>query len=277
MTAFLDLPPVIRGDNGEGSQPVFVVENLSVFYGSYQALADVSLTIRDQRITSLIGPSGCGKSTLLRALNRMNDIIPKAKTSGQILFRGQPLYGRGVDPVKVRRYIGMVFQKANPFSKSVYDNVAFGQRLLNRWQPKPELDELVEITLRRVGLWDEVKDKLKEQATNLSGGQQQRLCIARALAVTPQVLLLDEPCSALDPQSTRRIEDLLQELKEQVAIIIVTHNLMQATRISDETAFFHASEEVPGQRIGRLVEMGATAVVFGEPRDRRTADYIQGY
>lgn len=277
MTAFLDLPPVIGSGSGEGSQPVFVVDNLSVFYGQYQALADVSMTIRDRRITALIGSSGCGKSTLLRALNRMNDIIPKAKTTGQILFRGNPLYGRGVDPVKVRQYIGMVFQKANPFSKSVYDNVAFGQRILNRWQPKADLDERVEVTLRRVGLWNEVKDKLKTNAVNLSGGQQQRLCIARALAVNPQVLLLDEPCSALDPHSTRLIEDLLLELKENVAIIVVTHNLMQATRISDETAFFHVSEETPGQRIGRLVEMGSTSLIFNEPRDQRTSDYVQGY
>jgi phosphate transport system ATP-binding protein len=249
--------------------PAFAVRDLGLWYGRFQALDAINLTIPARRITAIIGPSGCGKSSFIRCLNRMNDLIPDARVEGQVLFDGMDINAPEVDPVEVRRRIGMVFQKPNPFPKSVYDNVAFGLRI-NGY--RRNLDELVEQALRRAALWDEVKDKLRQNAFTLSGGQQQRLCIARALAVEPEVLLLDEPCSALDPIATYRIEGLLTELKRDYTIVIVTHNLQQASRVSDFTAFLLAGED----RVGRLVEFGPTSQLFTNPRDRRTEDYITG-
>ncbi|MCL6498921.1 MAG: phosphate ABC transporter ATP-binding protein PstB [Firmicutes bacterium] len=243
------------------------MEYLRVWYGAQPALRGVTLDIPERRITAVIGPSGCGKSTLVRAINRMNELIPGVRTEGRVLFRGQDLYGEGVDPVEVRLRIGMVFQKPNPFPKSVYENVAFGLRLHRRLSRR-ELDERVERALRQAALWDEVKDDLhRKSGLELSGGQQQRLCIARALAVEPEVLLLDEPCSALDPISTARIEALMEELKRDYTLVIVTHNMQQAARVSDFTAFLLD---------GELVEFGPTEEVFTRPRDRRTEDYITG-
>lgn len=247
--------------------PVLRTEHLRVWYGAQPALRGVTLDVPERRITAVIGPSGCGKSTLVRAINRMNELIPGVRTEGRVLFRGQDLYGEGVDPVEVRLRIGMVFQKPNPFPKSVYENVAFGLRLHRRLSRR-ELDERVERALRQAALWDEVKDDLhRKSGLELSGGQQQRLCIARALAVEPEVLLLDEPCSALDPISTARIEALMEELKRDYTLVIVTHNMQQAARVSDFTAFLLD---------GELVEFGPTEEVFTRPRDRRTEDYITG-
>lgn len=243
------------------------VEDLRVWYGHKIALRGVTLDIPERRITAVIGPSGCGKSTLVRAINRMNELIPGVRTEGRVLFRGQDLYGPGVDAVEVRVRIGMVFQKPNPFPKSIYENVAFGLRLHRRLSRR-ELDERVEQALRQAALWDEVKDDLhRKGGLELSGGQQQRLCIARALAVEPEVLLLDEPCSALDPISTARIEALMEELKHAYTLVIVTHNMQQAARVSDFTAFLLD---------GELVEFGATEQIFTRPKDRRTEDYITG-
>ncbi len=251
----------------EAVAPVLRVEDLRVWYGTQPALRGVTLDVPERRITAVIGPSGCGKSTLVRAINRMNELIPGVRTEGRVLFRGQDLYAPGVDPVEVRVRIGMVFQKPNPFPKSVYENVAFGLRLHHRLSRR-ELDERVERALRQAALWDEVKDHLhRKSGLELSGGQQQRLCIARALAVEPEVLLLDEPCSALDPISTARIEALMEELKRHYTLVIVTHNMQQAARVSDFTAFLLD---------GELVEFGATEEVFTRPRDRRTEDYITG-
>jgi phosphate transport system ATP-binding protein len=260
--------PVLRLENG------FEISGLSVFYGGAQAVRDVSLDVEEQRITALIGPSGCGKTTVLRCLNRMNDLIPNARVEGNILYREVDLYDARVDPVEVRRRIGMVFQKPNPFPKSIYDNVAFGPRVAGS---KENLDDRVESSLRKAGLWDEVKNRLNDQAGSLSGGQQQRLCIARCIAVEPDVLLMDEPCSALDPIATGRIEDLMQELKQDYTIVIVTHNMQQAARCSDVTAFFSA--EVAGEdeaRTGFLVEHGPTSLLFTNPTDERTESYITG-
>ena len=255
-------------------EPVFETEGLSVHYGAKPAVLDVTLKVPARQITAFIGPSGCGKSTILRCFDRMNDLIPGARVGGSVRYHGLDLYGRDVDPVQVRKRIGMVFQKPNPFPKSVYDNIAFGPRVLGM---KGEMDEIVESALRRASLWDDVKDRLKDNAFGMSGGQQQRLCIARALATNPDVLLMDEPCSALDPVSTGRIEDLMHELKESVSIVIVTHNMQQAARVSDRTAFFivdlAAGEE---QRIGRLVEYGPTERIFTNPHDSRTDDYVSG-
>ncbi len=237
---------------------------LSVFYGSTEAVKKISLGIPDRRVVAFIGPSGCGKSTLLRCFNRMNDLIPFARIEGEALFHGESLYGAAVDPVEVRRRIGMVFQKPNPFPKSIYDNVAFGPRI-NGYHGS--LDELVERSLRQAALWDEVKDRLNGSALALSGGQQQRLCIARALAVEPEVLLMDEPASALDPIATQKIEDLIYELKQNYTVIIVTHNMQQAARVSDYTAFLY---------MGELIEYGPTKTMFTAPREERTEAYITG-
>jgi phosphate transport system ATP-binding protein len=254
--------------------PVFTVRDLSVHYGKNLALQGVNLDIKPRRITAIIGPSGCGKSTLIRCFNRMNELIPGAKVSGQVLYHGEDIYAPGIDPVAVRRHIGMVFQRPNPFPKSIYDNIAFGAKI-NGY--KGDMDELVERSLQRAALWDEVKGKLKKSALDLSGGQQQRLCIARAIAVEPDVILMDEPASALDPIATTRIEDLMQELKEDYSIIIVTHNMQQAARVSDETAFLYTEvDEATSARWGILVEFGETGQIFTRPRDKRTDDYVSG-
>jgi phosphate transport system ATP-binding protein len=257
-----------------GYTPVLTVNDLDVYYGSALALKGVGMDIRPQRITAIIGPSGCGKSTLIRCFNRMNELIPGARVSGEILYHGENIYGPGVDPVAVRRRIGMVFQRPNPFPKSIYDNVALGAKI-NGY--KGDMDELVERSLRHAALWDEVKNCLKKSALDLSGGQQQRLCIARAIAVQPDVILMDEPASALDPVATVRIEDLMQELKKDYSIVIVTHNMQQAARVSDETAFLYTEvDEATSARWGILVEFGETAQIFTKPRDKRTEDYVSG-
>jgi phosphate transport system ATP-binding protein len=243
--------------------------DLDLFYGSFHAVKNVNLQIERKRITAIIGPSGCGKSTVLRAFNRMNDFIPSAHIKGMILFHGQNLYDPQVDPVQVRRLIGMVFQRPNPFPKSIYENVAWGARINGA---RGNLDDLVEETLRDAALWDEVKDNLHRSALALSGGQQQRLCIARALAVKPEIILMDEPCSALDPLATLKIEDLMRELSKNYTIIIVTHNMQQAARASDFTAFFTMDPD----RAGVMVEYGQTGQIFTKPRDQRTEDYITG-
>jgi phosphate transport system ATP-binding protein len=246
---------------------------MSIFYGAFRAVKDVTLGIEKNRITALIGPSGCGKSTVLRSFNRMNDLIAGARTEGEVLYRGQNLYDLDVDAVQVRRNIGMVFQKPNPFPKSIYDNIAYGPRI-NGWRgSKSELDELVERALRDAALWDEVKDDLKKSGLAISGGQQQRLCIARALAVEPEVILMDEPCSALDPISTLKIEELMFELRQNYTICIVTHNMQQASRASDYTAFFLMDRQ---DRAGQLIEYGSTDQIFQSPRDNRTEQYISG-
>ena len=257
-----------------GREVVFDVEGLSVSYGGAMALDGVSLEIRKGFVTAFIGPSGCGKSTFIRCFNRMNDLIPGAVVAGRVLYHGRDLYGSNVDPVEVRRRIGMVFQKPNPFPKSIYDNIAFGPRVLKLTR---DLDERVERTLRHAALWDEVKDRLSENALGLSGGQQQRLCIARALAVEPDVILMDEPASALDPISTSRIEDLIHELKREYTIVIVTHNMQQAARVADMTAFFSVEVREDGTgRHGTLVEYDQTTKIFTNPSDRRTEDYVTG-
>jgi phosphate transport system ATP-binding protein len=242
------------------------VENFSFWYGPKQALFDISLELVPREVTALIGPSGCGKSTFLRSINRMHDLLPGTRSTGRILLDGEDVLERGMDVVQLRQRIGMVFQRSNPFPKSIYDNVAWGPRL-NRRLSRSELDDLVEQALRRAALWDEVKDRLRSNATGLSGGQQQRLCIARALANEPEVLLLDEPASALDPIATQRIEELLWELKKELTIVIVTHNLQQAGRVSDRTAFFY---------LGKLIEVGPTDQLFTAPREERTEAYITG-
>jgi len=254
-------------------ETVFEVAGLAVSYGGAKALAGVSLEIHSTSVTAFIGPSGCGKSTFIRCFNRLNDLIPNARVEGNVLYHGQDLYGDSVDPVEVRRRIGMVFQKPNPFPKSIYDNIAFGPRVLGF---KRDLDERVERALRHAALWDEVKDRLKESALGLSGGQQQRLCIARCLAVEPDVILMDEPASALDPISTTRIEDLIHELKREYTIVIVTHNMQQAARVADMTAFFSVEVGDDGRRTGVLVEYDVTSKIFTTPADKRTEDYVTG-
>jgi phosphate transport system ATP-binding protein len=255
--------------------PVVALSDVGVYYGRFRAVHDVTMDIGHQEITALIGPSGCGKSTILRCLNRMNDLIPGARVVGKITYHEEDLYGPDVDPIEVRRRVGMVFQKPNPFPKSIYDNVAYGPRV-NGMRVK-DMDGLVEDVLRRAALWDEVKGKLKESAFSLSGGQQQRLCIARCIAVQPDVILMDEPCSALDPISTARIEDLMAQLREEYTIVIVTHNMQQAARVSDRTAFFTAQPDPDtGERVGLLVEYDETAKIFSNPSDKRTEDYITG-
>ncbi|WP_300405443.1 phosphate ABC transporter ATP-binding protein PstB [Nocardioides sp.] len=260
-----DLPP----------DPVIEAHSLNVFYGDFHAVHDVSLSFGKNEITALIGPSGCGKSTVLRCLNRMNDLVPSARVEGAVSYHGQDIYGRKVDPIAVRQHIGMVFQKPNPFPKSIYDNIAYGPRVTG--MKVDSMDDLVEDALRSAALWDEVKDKLKKSAFGLSGGQQQRLCIARTIATRPDVILMDEPCSALDPIATSRIEDLMQGLRDEFTIIIVTHNMQQAARVSDRTAFFTARpDETTGNRTGLLVEFDKTNQIFGNPTDQRTEDYISG-
>jgi phosphate transport system ATP-binding protein len=255
------------------AETIFDVRDVDVFYGSHKAVTGVNLDLAHRRITALIGPSGCGKSTFIRCLNRMNDLIPSARVEGQIIYHGQDLYASDIDPVQVRKRIGMVFQKPNPFPKSIYENIAFGPKLLGM---KGNMDEIVERALRRGALWDEVKDRLKTNAFGMSGGQQQRLCIARALATEPDVLLMDEPCSALDPISTGRIEDLMLELKETYSIVIVTHNMQQAARVSDMTAFFTVMLSENEQRTGHVVEYAATDKIFTNPDDPRTEEYVTG-
>ncbi len=249
---------------------LFRLRDLGVWYGSKHAVSEINLDIPLNRVTALIGPSGCGKSTMLRCLNRMNDLIPTARVEGRVEYHGANIYDRSVDPVEVRRRIGMVFQKPNPFPKSIYDNVAFGARVNGI---KGNMDEIVESALRRAALWEEVKGELRKSGLALSGGQQQRLCIARALAVQPDVILMDEPCSALDPIATLKIEDLIRELVQNYTIIIVTHNMQQAARVSDYTAFMLAAEHGVN---GRLVEYGPTTEIFTNPREKRTEDYITG-
>ena len=252
---------------------VFRLEDVSVSYGEQLAVQDVTMTIEARQVTALIGPSGCGKTTLLRCLNRLNDLIPEARVGGLVSYRGTDLYGPGVDPIEIRQRIGMVFQKPNPFPKSIRDNVAYGPRLRHE---KADLDELVERCLTRVGLWDEVRNDLGRSALQLSGGQQQRLVIARCLAVDPDVILMDEPAASLDPIAIERIEDLMVELAADYTIVLVTHNLQQATRVADHTAFFAAEFDEQGARRGRLVEHAPTAVLFEDPQDQRTRDYIAG-
>ncbi len=254
--------------------PVFDLSDVDLYYGSFRAVRVDELAVYRNQITAFIGPSGCGKTTVLRCLNRMNDLVPGARATGRVLFDGEDLYASGLDPIVIRRRIGMVFQKPNPFPKSIYDNVAFGPRVNGQ---RKGLDEVVERALRKAALWDEVKDKLKQSGLSLSGGQQQRLCIARAIAVEPEVILMDEPCSALDPISTMRIEELMFELQSEYTVVIVTHNMQQAARASDRTAFFTAEvDEASGQRMGRLVEIGRTADMFTKPHDSRTEAYITG-
>jgi phosphate transport system ATP-binding protein len=260
-------------DRQSDREAVFDVRNMDVYYGDFRAVKEVSLPIYGNQITALIGPSGCGKTTVIRCLNRMNDLIEGARVEGDVLYHGVDLYDRQVDPVEVRRRVGMVFQKPNPFPKSVYDNLAFGPKIAGF---RGSMDDLVEESLRRAALWDEVKDKLKESGMALSGGQQQRLCIARAIATRPDVILMDEPCSALDPIATLRIEELMQELVADYTIVIVTHNMQQAARVSDRTAFFTVDVGQDGQRTGMLVEYDKTEVIFTNPTEKRTEDYVTG-
>jgi phosphate transport system ATP-binding protein len=263
-----------REESQTDREAVFDVRDLAVYYGDFRAVRDVTLPILKNEITALIGPSGCGKTTFIRCLNRMNDLIEGARVEGTLLYHGVDLYDERVDAVEVRRRIGMVFQKPNPFPKSIYDNISFGPRIAGF---KGNLDELVEVSLQRAALWDEVKDKLKESGLALSGGQQQRLCIARAIATKPDVILMDEPCSALDPIATQRIEDLMQELVSDYTIVIVTHNMQQAARVSDRTAFFTVEvDQKTGQRTGRIVEYATTETIFTNPSDKRTEDYVTG-
>jgi phosphate transport system ATP-binding protein len=271
----LDIPDTAPREIPAGT-PVFDVQNTSIYYSAFRAVTDVSLTVYENEITAFIGPSGCGKTTVLRSLNRMNDLIVGARVEGDIRYRGVPLYGSNVSPTAVRRRIGMVFQKANPFPKSIYDNIAYGPRI-NGIRNKGKLDEIVERSLTQAALWDEVKDRLKKSGLGLSGGQAQRLCIARTLAVEPDVVLMDEPCSALDPIATGRIEDLMHEIKSRYTIVIVTHNMQQATRVSDRTAFYSVlRDEKSDTRTGVLVEYGPTAQIFGDPQDSRTQAYVTG-
>jgi len=250
-------------------EAVIETRGLNVFYGDFRAVRDIDLAVARRKITAIIGPSGCGKSTLLRTFNRMNDLVPAARTEGEVWFVGQNIYGRDVDPVLLRRRIGMVFQKPNPFPKSIYENVAWGARI-NGYQG--DLDAWVQHSLQQAALWDEVKDKLQQSGLSLSGGQQQRLCIARSLAVEPEVILMDEPCSALDPIATLRIEELMRELSSEYTIVIVTHNMQQAARVSDYTAMMM----MDGDRAGQVIEFGPTQVIFTRPKDKRTEDYVTG-
>ncbi|MDQ4099227.1 MAG: phosphate ABC transporter ATP-binding protein PstB [Chloroflexota bacterium] len=263
--------PVVSGTNAEdvATDEIIRISGLNVFYGDFHAVAGVNISVPKNRITAFIGPSGCGKSTVLRSINRMNDLIPEARVEGSILYHGHEVLAPNVDPVEIRRRVGMVFQRANPFPKSIYENVAWGARI-NGF--RGNMNEHVEHCLRQAAIWDEVKDKLKESGLALSGGQQQRLCIARALAINPDVILMDEPASALDPISTLKIEDLMRELIRNYTIVIVTHNLQQAARASDQTVFFSLNE----RRQGVLIEAGPTQKIFTNPEDRRTEDYITG-
>jgi phosphate transport system ATP-binding protein len=272
------VPVMLRTDAGRdrpgagesaASEPVLELEGVSCYYGAFRAVKDVTLAIEPRKVTALIGPSGCGKSTLLRTMNRMNDLITSARLDGRLMYHGQDIYAKSVDPVEVRRRIGMVFQKPNPFPKSIYDNVAFGPRVNGM---RRNLDDVVERSLRRAALWNEVKDKLKQSGLSLSGGQQQRLCIARTIATEPEVILMDEPCSALDPRATLQIEELMAELSEQYTIVIVTHNMQQAARASSTTVFMTMSDD----RAGYVVEQGPTLKIFTNPENRLTEDYVSG-
>ena len=261
------------GEPAVAQEAIFTLTDVRVSYAGVPAVENVTFELARNEITAFIGPSGCGKSTLLRCLNRMNDLIPSASVSGRVLYHGQDLYAPDIDPVQVRKRIGMVFQKPNPFPKSIYENIAFGPRVLGM---KGDMDEIVENALRRRALWDEVKDRLKTNAFGMSGGQQQRLCIARTMAVEPDVILMDEPCSALDPISTGAIEDLMLELKKNYSIVIVTHNMQQAARVSDKTAFYNVDKLEAGKRVGKLVEFDLTETIFTTPRDKRTEEYVTG-
>jgi phosphate transport system ATP-binding protein len=262
-------PAADAAPEGAPEEVVLSFRNVHFYYGEFRAVKDVSIDIRPQEITALIGPSGCGKSTLLRTINRMNDLIPGIRVEGAVLYHGVDVYAKDVDPVEVRRRIGMVFQKPNPFPKSIYDNIAFGPRVVGY---RGNMDELVESSLRRAAIWDEVKDKLKQSGLALSGGQQQRLCIARAIATEPDVILMDEPCSALDPRSTLQIEELMAELKKNYTIVIVTHNMQQASRASDRTVFMTMADD----RAGYVVEQGETMEIFTNPKHQLTEDYVSG-
>ncbi|NJK49213.1 phosphate ABC transporter ATP-binding protein [Candidatus Gracilibacteria bacterium] len=255
------------------TEAVLRVKNVSFYYGSNLAVREVSLDIPEKKVIAFIGPSGCGKSTILRCFNRMNDLVRGARLEGQITYRGRDIYANNVDPVELRSRIGMVFQRPNPFPKSIYENIAFGAKLNGL---RGNLDELVENSLRKAALWDEVKDKLRESGLALSGGQQQRLCIARAIAIQPEVILMDEPCSALDPISTLKVEELIHELKQQYTIIIVTHNMQQASRVSDYTAFYNAEATNKGGKVGYLVEYDRTETIFQNPAQESTKDYVSG-
>ncbi|MEZ5996666.1 MAG: phosphate ABC transporter ATP-binding protein PstB [Hyphomonadaceae bacterium] len=261
--------PVVTAPAGTlaSAQVKIASRDINVFYGEKQALFDVSLDIHDRTVTAFIGPSGCGKTTFLRCFNRMNDTIEGCRVTGSLKIEGKDAYGKNVDPVVLRTRVGMVFQKPNPFPKSIYENVAYGPRIHGMAKSKADMDAIVERSLKRAGLWDEVKDRLSQPGTGLSGGQQQRLVIARTVAVNPDIILMDEPCSALDPIATAKIEELIDELRENFCIVIVTHSMAQAARVSQKTAFFH---------LGRLVETGATEEIFTNPRDSRTQDYITG-
>jgi phosphate transport system ATP-binding protein len=276
----VEVPHTAQGADGarpeqkRAREPIFHLDDVTVSYGDKPAVRNVTFDIARHEITALIGPSGCGKSTLIRCLNRMNDLIPTATVEGKVVYHGQDLYGPQVDAVEVRKRIGMVFQKPNPFPKSIYDNIAFGPRVLGM---KGDMDEIVERALRHAAVWDEVKDRLKTNAFGMSGGQQQRLCIARCLAVEPDVILMDEPCSALDPISTGKIEDLMMDLKQEYSIVIVTHNMQQAARVSDMTAFFTVELHDEGKsRTGMIVEFDETDKIFTNPDDKRTEDYVTG-
>jgi phosphate transport system ATP-binding protein len=251
---------------------IMQLENMNVFYGNFQAVKDVNLNIVKNSITAMIGPSGCGKSTVLRSMNRMNDLVSGSKVEGSIKYNGIDILAKDIDPVEVRKHIGMVFQKPNPFPKSIYENIAWGVRINGFKGSKSDIDDIVVMSLKKAAIWDEVKDKLHENALRLSGGQQQRLCIARAVAVEPEILLMDEPCSALDPIATLKIEDLMRNLTEEYTIVIVTHNMNQASRVSDHTSFFMVDEN----RTGYMVEYGNTRDIFINPKDKRTEDYITG-
>ncbi len=260
----------------EKTETALKAENLDVYYGDFKAVRGVSLNIPKNRVTAFIGPSGCGKSTILRCFNRLNDLIPIFKLEGKIYYHNKNLYDPDVDPVEVRRKIGMVFQKPNPFPKSIYDNIAYGVRVNGLAKTKEEMDEVVERSLRQAVLWDEVKDKLGQSGFALSGGQQQRLCIARTVAINPDVVLMDEPCASLDPISTLAVEDLIHELKENYTIIIVTHNMQQATRVADMTAFYNAKAIEGGKRFGYLVEYDDTQTIFQNPQEEATQQYVSG-
>jgi phosphate transport system ATP-binding protein len=281
ITNLPPLAPAVQPRAGDAVQPaagevVFQVENTSIWYSAFKAVTDVSLTMYEHEITAFIGPSGCGKTTVLRTLNRLNDLVAGARVEGQVNYRGESLYARDVSPAAVRRRIGMVFQKPNPFPKSIFDNVAYGPRI-NGIRSKSELNDIVERSLRQAALWDEVKNRLNASGLGLSGGQAQRLCIARTLAVEPDVVLMDEPCSALDPIATGAIEDLMREIKSRYTIVIVTHNMQQATRVSDRTAFYSVlRDEKSDTRTGVLVEYGRTEQIFQDPRDERTKAYVTG-
>jgi len=257
----------LEHENVATGEPKMRARNVDIFYGEKKAIDNVDIDVYTEYVTAFIGPSGCGKSTFLRALNRMNDTIPSARVTGTIELDGEDIYASGMDVVQLRARVGMVFQKPNPFPKSIYDNIAYGPKIHGLAETKPDLDEIVEKSLRRAGLWEEVKDRLADSGTALSGGQQQRLCIARAIAVDPEVILMDEPCSALDPIATAKIEELIDELRGRYGIVIVTHSMQQAARVSQRTAFFH---------LGHLVEYGHTSDIFTNPRERRTQDYITG-